>query len=145
MRRLCSLGGLCDTSRSSGTHKANLRLTAATDHCPSLSLAHLVSLSFAWRFREAPILRVPNFDAAAEIRRGGGRGMESRSKIFSNVSENKNGGGGKLTFLHFRIHENAFNITQNALVPQLPGEFARRPPARTLTPGCTAPIPRFAA
>ena len=70
--------------------------------------------------------------------------MESRCKIFSNVSENKNGGGGKLTFLHFRIHENAFNITQNALVPQLPGEFARRPPAGTLPPGCTAPIPRFA-
>jgi len=39
----------------------------------------------------------------------------ARNKIYWNVSENKSTDS-KLIKLYFRIHENAFNITQDALI-----------------------------
>jgi len=42
--------------------------------------------------------------------------------------------GPSLIVGHFGIHENAFDITRNALIPQLPGDFAPSPSAGTLPP-----------
>jgi len=68
-------------------------------------------------------------------------------KIFLNVSENKSSDR-KLIFRYFGIHENACDITQNALIAQLLGDFALRPSAGTLSPahslGAQPPDPRFA-
>jgi len=65
-------------------------------------------------------------------------------KISLNVSENKSG---DRKLLYFGIHENAFDITQNALLPQLLGDFAPRPSAGTLPPvhplGARPPDSRF--
>jgi len=64
-------------------------------------------------------------------------------KIVLNVSENKSSDR-KLIFRYFDIHENACDITQNALIAQLLGDFALRPSISgdsvpcTLA-GCTAP------
>ena len=59
-------------------------------------------------------------------------------KIFLNVSENKSSNRNLILYI-FGIHGNAFDITQNALIPQLLGDFASRLSAGTLSPASAAP------
>jgi len=76
--------------------------------------------------------------------RAGGIAPPGPDKYF-NVTENKSSDR-KLYFIFWNgIHENAFDITQNALIPQGLGDFA---PVGTLHPahplGARSPDPRFA-